>query len=349
MAGQQLLEEAVLQVGGDVALAQRHELHAPAGAAAVGVHLDGALYLRGHVGTGAAVVVHGAVVVELEELAAVGAEVLEELVGQVAHVLRGQGVEFLEDAEDVPRLLGEDHGEHVARVHACLEGAAGVEVAQGGRVLLPAEGVAVDDVVQVAVGVEVLHREVAVEHLGGLQAGDDGEDVAGRALEALGELVVEPVFAQDVGVDVAGGYEEEGGAAAHLFPPLAPAFHGAPSEQHLPFGFSQPGAQGGILPDGGGQLLVLLQPGDVLALGIVVDKGCLHQEPEACAVVHLGVLQHPVVLAQVVGVGHVGSEGTAAVPDAVAVLDAEASDGLQQVGELILREILHLVAEHPDV
>ena len=208
---------------------------------------------------------------------------------------------------------------------------------------------AFDNFVEEAVGVEVLQGEVAVEHLRRLELGDDGKHVAGQTLETFFEFTRKPVFAQNVSIDVAGGDEEERYAPPGCNPSFLPPLHGALGQFHGAVRFGQPGAQGCVRTGLLGQLFVLLQSGHVFAAGIIVHEADLHEQQDAFFVVLLGELQDPVVFAQVIRVRHVGGERAASVPNAIAIFHTKAADSLQEVGEFLLREVLHLVAENADI
>ena len=50
-----------------------------------------------------------------------------------------------------------------------------------------------------------------------------------------------------------------------------------------------------------------------------------------------------------VRIRHIRRQCTAAVPYAITILDPEPTHGLQQVRELLFREILHFITEHPHI
>src|SRR5690606_11437805 len=74
------------------------------------------------------------------------------------------------------------------------------------------------------------------------------------------------------------------------------------------------------------------------------------QDPQYGGLLHLvDLLQYPVVFADVLGIGHIRGEGVATVEDGLAVFDGVATDGFEQIGNLVLREVFDLVTDDVDV
>ena len=235
VTAEQVHEEPVFQIATDVALPQAHQLYLPSSTSALRIRLDVLLYLCGHIRTHPLVVVHGAVIIKLQYLALVRLEIIEELIGQLTHGVRRQCIEFFEYTHHTPTTLPEHHGKHIAGIHACLQRFILIQVPEHRTVLLPPERVLLYHFIQESVRIEVLHREVTIEHLACLQLGDNGKDVAKNTFQSFSEFIAEPVFTQYIHVNIGGRDEEERYAPACLNPALLPALHVLACKHHGTF------------------------------------------------------------------------------------------------------------------
>ena len=86
----------------------------------------------------------------------------------------------------------------------------------------------------------------------------------------------------------------------------------------------------------------------VLAQGLMVYQARLDHEQDGRHVHPGGVLRHPVVFPKVRGIRDIGGKGHAPVEHGSGVLRIS-THSLQQVGDLLLPEILCLVPEHVDI
>ena len=179
-----------------------------------------------------------------------------------------------------------------------------------------------------------------VEPVAGLKRRAHGEYGRVQVGEPSGDRVTEPLLREDVHVDVGRGqHEERPRLRAHpqFRPPRLPLLgHAALAPidvQVLAAACLHPFVLGG-----GG-----------LVEALVIDQSCLEHKHDGRYVHVMGVFQNPVIFPDVRGVRHVGGEAEPTVEDAVAVFLPVAPDRLQQVGDLVLPEILHLVPEDEDI